>query len=137
MTHTHFLAHTLLLTSLSLAHSSVWAEGVAIYHFLPSDTVTQQVKTALQDHGIPLDDIEVRANAQGVVTLQGEVASKPQAETATAVAKQAEGVYAVLAELRYSADAAGDLHSQDALPLPNNHAVTDRPQPAQETPQGF
>lgn len=108
----HIFAHQhrlivacLLLAALALYHAPGWARGEAAYHFLPSETVIDNVKTRLQDHGIALSDVSVSADKLGVVTLQGEVASKRQAALAATLAQHTEGVYAVMAELRYSDNA--------------------------------
>lgn len=91
------------LLTLSLATSThVLAKGEPMYNFLPSDTVVENVKTTLQNHGVDVSAIQVDADAQGVVQLSGEVGSKQEVETVTQLSKQADGVYAVLGALRYS-----------------------------------
>lgn len=96
------IMHGLMACSLFVSHA-VLAQGEPIYHFLPSDTVIENVKSHLQSHGVDTTAIEVDADAQGVVQLQGEVASKQAVETVTQLAKEAPGVYAVLGALRYGA----------------------------------
>lgn len=76
-----------------------------MYNFLPGDVVVQNVKTSLQNHGIDASSLQVNADAKGVVTLSGLVDSKQDAETATHIAKETEGVYAVLGEWRYESAA--------------------------------
>ena len=73
----------------------------AMYNFLPSETVVQNVKNNLQTHGIDSSALRVDSDAKGVVQLSGLVGSKEDAEMATKIAQQSEGVYAVLAEWRY------------------------------------
>lgn len=77
------------------------AKGDPMYKFLPSDTLVDNVKNNLQSHGVDVSSIQVDADAQGVVQLSGEVASKRDVENITQLAKQADGVYAVLGALRY------------------------------------
>ncbi|MFD0912009.1 BON domain-containing protein [Methylophilus luteus] len=72
-----------------------------MYKFLPSDTVVQNVKTNLQSHGIDTTNLQVDSDAKGVVQLSGLIASKQDAEVATQIAKQSDGVYAVLGQWRY------------------------------------
>lgn len=72
-----------------------------MYKFLPSDTVVENVKTSLQNHGIDTSALQVDSDAKGVVQLSGLVASKQDAEVATQIAKQSDGVYAVLGQWRY------------------------------------
>ncbi len=72
-----------------------------MYNFLPSDTVEQNVKNSLQSHGIDTSALQVNSDAKGVVQLSGLVGSKQDAEVATQVAKEADGVYAVLGAWRY------------------------------------
>lgn len=76
-----------------------------MYNFLPGDVVVQNVKTSLQNHGIDASSLQVDADAKGVVKLSGPVGSKQDAETATNIAKEAEGVYAVLGQWRYESAA--------------------------------
>lgn len=82
--------------------AGVLAKAEPMYNFLPSDTVVDNVKNTLQTNGVDVSNIQVDADAQGVVQLSGEVASKQDVETVTTLAKQADGVYAVLGALRYS-----------------------------------
>lgn len=89
--------------SAAVSAAELVAKNDAMYHFLPSDTVVDNVKNILQTHGIDAASIQVDADAQGVVQLSGEVGSKQDVETVTQLAKQADGVYAVLGALRYSA----------------------------------
>lgn len=86
---------------LLVASTQVMARGEPMYNFLPSETVVDNVKSTLQNHGIDVSTIEVNVDAQGVVQLTGEVGSKQQVEKITQLAKEADGVYAVLGELRY------------------------------------
>jgi hypothetical protein len=72
-----------------------------MYNFLPSDTVVENVKNNLQTHGIDTTKLQVDSDAKGVVQLSGLVASKQDAEVATQIAKQSDGVYAVLGQWRY------------------------------------
>ena len=76
-----------------------------MYNFLPSDTVIQNVKTSLQSHGVDTSALQVDSDAKGVVKLSGLVGSKQDAEMATQIAKQSDGVYAVLGEWRYESAA--------------------------------
>lgn len=96
-----YLVNSAFAVSLAFASTGVLAKGEPMYNFLPSDTVVDNVKNALQTHGVDVSAIQVDADAQGVVQLRGEVASKQEVENITQLAKQAEGVYAVLGALRY------------------------------------
>lgn len=97
-----YLINSVVITALLAGSATVMAKGeAAMYNFLPSDTVVTNVKNSLQNQGIDVSAIQVDADAQGVVQLSGEVASKQEAETLTKLAKQADGVYAVLGSLRY------------------------------------
>lgn len=101
MTMNRYLIHSALIAALLAASAPVMAKGEPMYHFLPSDTVVNNVKTSLQNQGIDISAVQVDADAEGVVQLRGEVSSKQDAEAVTKLAKQSEGVYAVLGSLRY------------------------------------
>jgi len=88
--------------SAAVSAAELVAKTDPMYRFLPSDTVVDNVKNILQTHGVDAANIQVDADAQGVVQLSGEVGSKQDVETVTQLAKQADGVYAVLGALRYS-----------------------------------
>lgn len=96
-----YLISSLCSAALLLGSASVFAKGEPMYKFLPSDTVVDNVKNNLQSHGVDVSNIQVDADAQGVVQLRGEVASKQEVESITQIAKQSDGVYAVLGALRY------------------------------------
>lgn len=96
-----YLTMSALVALMGIASSSVLAQGEPMYKFLPSVTVVDNVKTLLQNHGVDVTAIEINADSQGVVQLSGQVSSKEQVDTVTNLAKQAEGVYAVLGKLRY------------------------------------
>lgn len=97
----HYLTMSSMLVAMLGASADVLANGEPMYHFLPSDTVIDNVKSNLQNHGVDVSVIQVDADAQGVVQLSGEVASKQDVEAVTQLAKSSEGVYAVLGSLRY------------------------------------
>lgn len=97
-----YLTMSALVTLMGLASTHALAQGEPMYKFLPSETVVDNVKTLLQSHGVDASAIEVNSDTHGVVQLSGQVSSKEQVETVTNLAKQAEGVYAVLGELRYT-----------------------------------
>lgn len=107
MTKTNFylqsglLIAALLGGSAHLSAAEVANRNEAMYKFLPSDTVVQNVKSSLQSHGIDTSALQVDSDAKGVVQLSGLVASKQDAEVATQIAKEADGVYAVLGQWRY------------------------------------
>jgi hypothetical protein len=101
-----YLTTGLLMASLLGASATATAADVvnrneAMYKFLPSDTVVQNVKTSLQSHGIDTSTLQVDSDAKGVVQLSGLVGSKQDAEVATQIAKESDGVYAVLGQWRY------------------------------------
>jgi len=111
-----YLMTTLFATSLLLGGSSAFAaNGEAMYKFLPSDTVVDNVKNTLQSHGIDVSALQVDADAQGVVQLKGEVASKQEVENITQIAKQADGVYAILGAMRYETGDVVPVSSPEAL----------------------
>lgn len=95
----------LVAVLLGLSHQGM-AANEAQYHFLPHDTVIDNVRADLQQHGIDPATIRIDADAQGVVKLTGEVDSKQQAEVATRIAMKSAGVYAVLGALRYDGQSA-------------------------------
>jgi hypothetical protein len=84
--------------SFAAADSSV---ATPQYNFLPQDQVVDNVKANLQNHGISTDAIDIQADAQGVVKINGDVTSKTSAEKITRLAMHSDGVYAVLASLQY------------------------------------
>lgn len=90
-----------LVSMLMSANVNAVPSAEPMYNFLPSDTVVQNVKTSLQSHGIDTSTLQVESDAKGVVQLSGLVASKQAAEVATQIAKQSDGVYAVLGQWRY------------------------------------
>lgn len=96
-----YLIANVLSGMLLLSGAQAMAKGEPMYDFLPSNTVIDNVKTNLQSHGIDVSNLQVDADAQGVVQLSGEVASKQEVESITQIAQQSEGVYAVLGALRY------------------------------------
>ncbi len=96
-----YLVSSVLSGMLLLSGPQAMAKGEPMYDFLPSDTVIDNVKNNLQSHGVDVSNLQVDADAQGVVQLRGEVASKQEVESITQIAKQSEGVYAVLGALRY------------------------------------
>lgn len=95
------LIAALLGTSASALAADIRTNNEPMYNFLPSDTVEQNVKNSLQSHGIDTSALQVNSDAKGVVQLSGLVGSKQDAEVATQVAKEADGVYAVLGAWRY------------------------------------
>lgn len=90
-----------LVAMLMSANVNAVPSADPMYKFLPSDTVVENVKTSLQNHGIDTSKLQVDSDAKGVVQLSGLVASKQDAEVATQIAKQSDGVYAVLGQWRY------------------------------------
>lgn len=96
-----YLVSSVLSGMLLLSGPQAMAKGEPMYDFLPSDTVIDNVKNNLQSHGVDVSNLQVDADAQGVVQLRGEVASKQEVESITQIAKQSDGVYAVLGALRY------------------------------------
>ena len=96
-----YLMSSVLSGILMVSGAQAMAKGEPMYDFLPSDTVVDNVKTTLQNNGIDVSNIQVDADAQGVVQLTGEADSKQQVEKITRLAQEADGVYAVLGELRY------------------------------------
>lgn len=100
-----YLASGVLTAVLMSANVDALAarSGEPMYNFLPREAVVENVKNSLQNHGIDISAIEVDADAKGVVQLNGQVASKQEADAATQVAKDANGVYAVLGQWRYAA----------------------------------
>lgn len=96
-----YLIANVLSGMLLLSGAQAMAKGEPMYDFLPSNTVIDNVKTNLQSHGIDVSNLQVDADAQGVVQLSGEVASKQEVESITQIAQQSDGVYAVLGALRY------------------------------------
>ncbi len=103
----HYMAGFTLITALMMVNTDVLAANEAQYHFLPTDTVVNNVKTSLESHGIDSSNMNIDADTEGVVKLSGEVASKQQAEIVTRLAMHAEGVYAVLGDLRYDSQQMG------------------------------
>lgn len=95
------MASFTLMTALMGMNTSALAANEAQYHFLPTDTVVNNVKTSLESHGIDPSAINIDSDTEGVVKLSGEVASKQQAEIVTRLAMHSDGVYAVLGDLRY------------------------------------
>ncbi len=99
-----YLSSGVLIAALLGASVNVLAADVVntpMYNFLPNDVVEQNVKTNLQNHGIDTSALQVNSDAKGVVQLSGLVASKQDAEVATQIAKESDGVYAVLGAWRY------------------------------------
>lgn len=96
-----YLVNSIISGLLLVGSAQVMAKGEPMYNFLPSDTVVDNVKSTLQNHGIDVSTIQVDVDAQGVVQLTGEADSKQQVEKITQLAKEADGVYAVLGALRY------------------------------------
>lgn len=104
-----YLVNGVLVAILMCASASGLAADLPrsepMYNFLPDDIVVQNVKTSLQNHGIDTSSLQIDADAKGVVKLSGLVGSQQDAETATHIAKEAEGVYAVLGQWRYESAA--------------------------------
>lgn len=96
-----YMTAGVLVSMLMSANVNAVPSAEPMYNFLPSDTVVQNVKTSLQSHGIDTSTLQVESDAKGVVQLSGLVASKQAAEVATQIAKQSDGVYAVLGQWRY------------------------------------
>lgn len=103
----HYVAGFTLMTALMSFNTDVLAANEAQYHFLPTDTVVNNVKTSLESHGIDPSNMNINADVEGVVRLSGEVTSKQQAEIVTRLAMHADGVYAVLGDLRYDSQPMG------------------------------
>jgi len=116
--------------STAISAAELVAKSDPMYRFLPSDTVVDNVKNNLQTHGVDASSIQIDADAQGVVQLSGEVASKQDVETVTQLAKQADGVYAVLGALRYSAGEAVPAPVPAGLDPVMDSTPTDSEQPA-------
>lgn len=95
------LIAALLGASANVVAADTRTSSEPMYNFLPSDTVEQNVKTSLQSHGIDTSSLQINSDAKGVVQLSGLVASKQDAEVATQIAKESDGVYAVLGAWRY------------------------------------
>lgn len=110
----NILASGVLVSMLLGVSAHAASRSEPMYNFLPSDTVIENVKTSLQNHGLDTSSLQVEADAKGVVQLTGQVGSKQDAERATEIAKEAEGVYAVLGQWRYVAP--------DAEPIPVSEA---------------
>jgi hypothetical protein len=128
-----YLTTGLLMASLLGASATATAADVvnrneAMYKFLPSDTVVQNVKTNLQSHGIDVSTLRVDSDAKGVVQLSGLVGSKQDAEMATKIAQQSEGVYAVLGEWRYELAA---VPSDSAAAMESSTSTNDAAEPQQ------
>ncbi|HSI46458.1 MAG TPA: BON domain-containing protein [Methylophilus sp.] len=125
MKNTKFYMTAGALISLLMSTPVISAPGNTVpgsepmYKFLPSDTVVENVKTSLQNHGIDTSALQVDSDAKGVVQLSGLVASKQDAEVATQIAKQSDGVYAVLGQWRYESA---------AVPVGSDAAMENAPQ---------
>ena len=96
-----YMTAGILVSMLMSANVNAVPSAEPMYNFLPSETVVENVKTSLQNHGIDTSALQVDSDAKGVVQLSGLVASKQDAEVATQIAKQSDGVYAVLGQWRY------------------------------------
>lgn len=102
------VAMCVLASALLSVGGQTFASDEPLYNFLPTATVIENVKANLQNHGIDSSNIQVNADAKGIVELSGQVGSKQEADTVAKVVKQSEGVYAVLAALRYQGTDASD-----------------------------
>ena len=101
----HYLTGYVLATLLMVASLDALAVSEVQYQLLPTDTVVNNVKSDLQNHGIDPAAINVEADDRGIVKLSGAVASQQEALAATRVAMKSAGVYAVLGALRYEGQA--------------------------------
>lgn len=110
-----YLAGFSLIAALMVVNTDVLAANEAQYHFLPTDTVVNNIKTSLESHGIDPSSMHIDVDTEGVVKLSGEVASKQQADIVTRLTMHADGVYAVLGDLRYDTPA---LESSEAPAVP-------------------
>ncbi len=90
---------TVLLFSLA-GHTQT--QSAEMYQYLPADTVIQQLKKQFQSQGIDPEKLSIDVDAQGMVTVSGEVASKQQADALRQLAMHTAGVYGVIGEVRYA-----------------------------------
>lgn len=111
-----FMAGFSLIAALTVVNTDVMAANEAQYHYLPADTVVNNVKTSFERHGIDPTGMHIDADTEGVVKLSGEVASKQQADIVNRLAMHAEGVYAVLGDLRYDTPALESSEAPAVLP---------------------
>jgi hypothetical protein len=119
-----YMTAGVLISMLMSANVNAVPSAEPMYKFLPSDTVVENVKTSLQTHGIDTSTLQVESDAKGVVQLSGLVASKQAAEVATQIAKQSDGVYAVLGQWRYElAPVPVDSDAANASPADTNAAA--------------
>ncbi|HSH86184.1 MAG TPA: BON domain-containing protein [Methylophilus sp.] len=123
----YYLSSGVLVAALLGASANAMAVDVVntpMYNFLPSDTVVQNVKNNLQTHGIDTSTLQVDSDAKGVVQLSGLVGSKQDAEVATQIAKESDGVYAVLGQWRYELA---------AVPVDSDAAMMEKSAPASDS----
>ncbi|MFD1123579.1 BON domain-containing protein [Methylophilus flavus] len=121
-----YMTAGVLVSMLMSANVHAVPAAEPMYKFLPSDTVVENVKTSLQSHGIDTSNLQVDSDAKGVVQLSGLVASKQDAEVATQIAKQSDGVYAVLGQWRYELAAVpvdSDAAQEKTAPASSGEAV--------------